>query len=657
MRGLFVFFSVFLMQCHASLLVDFLEEFETNHSSKIKAFGLNFSSKNNFTFLSSELMNYSIDLETINCVHERRLPLELKKKYCSRNVSSYLLAQIFSNLHVYHHCISHNYPHALILEKNAFIFDSPNKLEALIKEANTHCPKWDIIFTDVHYHMPKDGALAIPQVVRNGKVIPQNKRLSKNLLRVNSRYGTVSYLISLRGMKKILNFYARSWLDLPFDQALFQIPGLKILSSSKDIITNAHRCPKYDQLQQRRIKNDVDTIREENVTKSFSLGTYQISPSSLLLAQNWNLIYPYISQKFSFLQDRCHWISALNDNLPSFDDNGDVLLDTCGKILSGIRAVGKALEKNSPLIAHVVEEACSQFSPFPLNRATSLSEEQKDFVAREYIRLFPNHYIVCIFPAALGMDETTEEILSLHGNIIYKKTIKMSESGSLEFIKLLYEGEGWVGTHENQYKFGRVKASNCFPKDVLSQSPLRVYLYANSSLEQIREVKKKIRELYQCGNDSVHIHDTKSEAKRIADAVFHNESLAFLNRRKGAKTPSFDWLIPQFQLLCVENERIQDSSCIDSSAVLAAYALRDCRDLDVLHDPYVPFFSGEDIDSHNTFLRYYPCSIEEILWNPSNHFYYGGVKFVSLSLVKKMKQARGTHKDLRDVKLIESLRE
>ena len=56
---------------------------------------------------------------------------------------------------------------------------------------------------------------------------------------------------------------------------------------------------------------------------------------------------------------------------------------------------------------------------------------------------------------------------------------------------------------------------------------------------------------------------------------------------------------------------------------------------------------------HNDEMKYYQHTKEEIIFNPQNHFYYKGIKFANLGVVKAMKQFRNEEKDIVDVKLID----
>ena len=62
------------------------------------------------------------------------------------------------------------------------------------------------------------------------------------------------------------------------------------------------------------------------------------------------------------------------------------------------------------------------------------------------------------------------------------------------------------------------------------------------------------------------------------------------------------------------------------------------------------------IHSHNSYaLGRYHTSVDDIIYNPDNYFYFNGVKFASLDVVKKLKEKRMEEKDKKDLKLVERL--
>ena len=61
------------------------------------------------------------------------------------------------------------------------------------------------------------------------------------------------------------------------------------------------------------------------------------------------------------------------------------------------------------------------------------------------------------------------------------------------------------------------------------------------------------------------------------------------------------------------------------------------------------------IDCHNEHAHYYGKPIDDIVYNPCNHFYFEGYKFISLTMLRTLKKKRNEEKDRQDVELIDSL--
>jgi hypothetical protein len=86
------------------------------------------------------------------------------------------------------------------------------------------------------------------------------------------------------------------------------------------------------------------------------------------------------------------------------------------------------------------------------------------------------------------------------------------------------------------------------------------------------------------------------------------------------------------------------------------YGLRECNDLDYLHFGDKVSTNNNLISSHNEYgIGRYHTHKDNIIFDPRNHFWYDGIKFASLDVVRKLKSKRNEPKDVVDVKLIESI--
>ncbi len=183
---------------------------------------------------------------------------------------------------------------------------------------------------------------------------------------------------------------------------------------------------------------------------------------------------------------------------------------------------------------------------------------------------------------------------------------------------------------------------------------MRVYLIKSNDAGEVVRAKEEIRSLFELGNHSIHITDTRDEAVEMGELLFNQNSIHFLNR---ARPKNFRNFLCRLESLenAVDEERIDRSSIvIDSGSVLAAYGIREAEDLDILHTSRLDSFQIREfavVDSHNS-DSHYSESIDDLIMNPSNHFYYLGFKFVSIDRVREMKEKRAFAKDRQDLSLI-----
>ena len=254
--------------------------------------------------------------------------------------------------------------------------------------------------------------------------------------------------------------------------------------------------------------------------------------------------------------------------------------------------------------------------------------------AAEYAKLKSNTHVVCLFPIAHSRINEVMEIINEYSNIFYHSTVELNAVGQLGLMKEIYFVEGWANEEGIQRK-----GNQCFR----GESKVTFVLIDAKNLETVKEMKAKIRKLFNVGNHSVHISDFHEDAIRIAKTVFNDNSIRFLNYRKNVSFPKYKELIA--------SAKPNDNTVITGSSVLSLYGLRDCKDLDLIYDKNAP------ADSHNQYLEtHYNLSLDEIINDPRCHLYYQGFKYVSLDVIKNMKISRNEPKDIADVKLIETMK-
>lgn len=281
-----------------------------------------------------------------------------------------------------------------------------------------------------------------------------------------------------------------------------------------------------------------------------------------------------------------------------------------------------------------------------------LDEKYLDAAALELVRKNKNMLLVSLFPSAIRNRNLVDNILLKYANIAYKKDIKLNSTGAFNYTLQIYKGEKWAGNWSNNFSGFRDKTRLCFTNN----NPMTVYLIEIEDFSLARKIKEEIRKIYRIGNHSVHINDTHEETLRLSRCLFNKNSIHFLNNANIKKYSNFLNQLNYFEEYLIKNDLDFEEYCITASSVLSLYGLREGKDLDYLHFNSNKITGNSDIDSHNEYgIGKYSKSRDEIIFNPENHFYYGNLKVASLQIIKELKEKRGEEKDLKDIKLINSV--
>ena len=281
-----------------------------------------------------------------------------------------------------------------------------------------------------------------------------------------------------------------------------------------------------------------------------------------------------------------------------------------------------------------------------------LDEKYLDAAALELVRKNKNMLLVSLFPSAIRNRNLVDNILLKYANIAYKKDIKLNSTGAFNYTLQIYKGEKWAGNWSNNFSGFRDKTRLCFTNN----NPMTVYLIEIEDFSLARKIKEEIRKIYRIGNHSVHINDTHEETLRLSRCLFNKNSIHFLNNAKIKKYSNFLNQLNYFEEYLIKKDLDFEEYCITASSILSLYGLREGKDLDYLHFNSHKITGNSDIDSHNEYgIGKYSKSRDDIIFNPENHFYYGNLKVASLQIIKELKEKRGEEKDLKDIKLINSV--
>ena len=217
-------------------------------------------------------------------------------------------------------------------------------------------------------------------------------------------------------------------------------------------------------------------------------------------------------------------------------------------------------------------------------------------------------------------------------------------------MKQLYLDEEWATAYNG---LGYITKRNlCFT----TNHPTYVFLVEFNNIQDSVDAKKEIRKIFDIANHSVHINDTHDETIRLSQYLFNEGSIHLLNNKE-SNNQDLDSYLNEFKKIISTNNLDIDDYCITGSSILSAYGVRRFNDLDYLHNSEEIKDDKNIIHSHNEYgVGIYDIDYHEIIYNTNNHFYYNGVKFASLDILKNLKSKRNEDKDIVDVDIINKLK-
>ena len=137
--------------------------------------------------------------------------------------------------------------------------------------------------------------------------------------------------------------------------------------------------------------------------------------------------------------------------------------------------------------------------------------------------------------------------------------------------------------------------------------------------------------------------------------ILNHNTINFLNNSKPYKYKKTIKEIEDIKKVLTNKKVSYDDVVLDGSVVLALYGLRENRDIDFIVKETEVNKVKKELDIHNNELDMYDKTVDDIIYNPDNYFYFSGLKYESIELLKLKKEKRGEKKDKRDIELINTV--
>lgn len=341
---------------------------------------------------------------------------------------------------------------------------------------------------------------------------------------------------------------------------------------------------------------------------------------------------------------------ALIDSLNShgfLNGSGPVYVSKDLQTINGAHRVAAATALGLNIRVQVLDKSPSFDFDFFANRATV---KHLDLAALIYVRECEDVRALIIHSAV--PEAEASEILAAFAHIMDQIYVKPLRSNlnlytNLKRINYLNPMEkvraSWAGSKSNGFWGLREHALKS-----MGQNDVRVVFFRpKSSKGALQAVKSQVRETLGRSSNSVHSTDTRLETFMVAASILHEESrLAMRNRSSGSWTPldiASEVLFGDTNL-----DKIPDQSILlGGSAALDAHGIRRAKDIDLvvdnreLTDHYQRLDKSKvSVGLHLSLEEGYGATSQELLYDHDKHFYFQGLKVVSLKVTHQMKQLR-----------------
>jgi len=363
------------------------------------------------------------------------------------------------------------------------------------------------------------------------------------------------------------------------------------------------------------------------------------------------------------------FMDRFNSIINSMSDDGfnkahPIVLNFANLLMNGSHRLSSAIYHKLDVPYEILDEshghgqsACS-YNYFRNKKnfvSTGLEPKYMDAMAKEYCKYKKNAFLLFLFDDDASNLGKVESIISQKSNIVYKKDIALSKNGAINLIWHIYYGEPWLGQPERgNMSAACVKFDLAFKEKSLAE--MKIYLIEVEGEDPqgvVVDLKNHIRSVCKGGRHSCHINDTHKETTFLADIVFNDNSLFAIDHYKYNK--DFDMFNKLF-LRVKASSTDRNDFCIVSSSLLGLFGVRDVKDIDYISRGDVPLLADvAGTGNHLSEKHYYGQSFDDIIYNPTNHFHFNGVKFCTLDVLRTMKQKRNEEKDIKDIELIKGL--
>jgi hypothetical protein len=127
-----------------------------------------------------------------------------------------------------------------------------------------------------------------------------------------------------------------------------------------------------------------------------------------------------------------------------------------------------------------------------------------------------SEFVLVLFPSCYKHWNYIENVFNEEFDVLDKRKIKLMNQEIFNFVHCLYKDELWIGNGSDDWKGLRFKIKSCFPKN---EQKVELF-YIKATIDEVQQLKIRIRKYCGCGNHSIHSVDEEDRVKEILVRYF-----------------------------------------------------------------------------------------------------------------------------------------
>ena len=182
--------------------------------------------------------------ENFNHRHEK-LQVE-GRNYFGNNMSRGAIGIILSHLSILQDAFDSGYKTIWVMEDDIQVIKNPHLISEMISKLDAQVGKkgWDILFTDKDTKDQKGSYVVCSSYAQRPNFTPANverfsmkQNISNDFRQIGARYGAYSMIIRRSGMRKLLKFFKKYQIFLPYDMDFCMPNNIKLFTVIDDIVS------------------------------------------------------------------------------------------------------------------------------------------------------------------------------------------------------------------------------------------------------------------------------------------------------------------------------------------------------------------------------------------------------------------------------------